>query len=100
MENPVAVRDFVDDAGVKWRVWAVTPDQLQPRTAAEDYLGDFGEGWLCFESEAERRRLANHPGDWAALPDAELCALLAQATVVPARRRAALDSGDATSLSG
>lgn len=96
----MAVRDFVDDAGVAWRVWAVTPDQLQPRTAAEDYLGDFGEGWLCFESENDRRRLANYPADWAGLPDAELRALLEQATLVPRRRGATTESGDATSVSG
>ena len=96
----MAVRDFVDETGVAWRVWAVTPDQLQPRTAAEDYLGDFGEGWLCFESENERRRLANHPADWAGLPDAELRALLAQATLAPRRRGATTESGDSPSVSG
>lgn len=90
----MAVRDFIDEAGVTWRVWAVTPDQLQPRTAAEDYLGEFGEGWLCFESETERRRLASYPVEWAALPEAELRALLARAAVVPARRSTHVDGGD------
>src|SRR5919108_1033544 len=35
-EEGMAVRDFVDENGVTWRVWPVTPDALQPRTAAED----------------------------------------------------------------
>jgi hypothetical protein len=82
----VAVRDFVDANGVSWRVWPVTPEALQPRTAAEDYLGDYGEGWLCFESAAERRRLAGYPPEWETLSDEELCALLGAAAVVPARK--------------
>lgn len=82
----MAVRDFLDTKNMTWRVWPVTPEALQPRTAAEDYLGDFSEGWLCFESASERRRLANYPRDWEDLSDADLCALLAAATVVPTRK--------------
>jgi hypothetical protein len=82
----MAVRDFVDENGVTWRVWPVTPDALQPRTAAEDYLGEYGEGWLCFESAVERRRLPRYPEDWEELSDAELCALLVTAAVVPQRK--------------
>jgi hypothetical protein len=82
----MAVRDFVDANGVNWKVWPVTPESLQPRTAAEDYLGDYGEGWLCFESQVERRRLARYPTDWDALNDEQLCSLLEAAAIVPARR--------------
>jgi hypothetical protein len=82
----MAVRDFVDANGVSWRVWPVTPEAIQPKTAAEDYLGDYGEGWLCFESAAERRRLARYPEEWENLPDKELCVLLAAAAIVPARK--------------
>jgi hypothetical protein len=82
----MAVRDFVDANNVSWRVWPVTPDALQPRTAAEDYLGDFSEGWLCFESATERRRLANYPRDWERLADGDLCSLLAAASLVPTRK--------------
>jgi hypothetical protein len=82
----MAVRDFVDTSGVSWRVWPVSPEALQPKTAAEDYLGDYGEGWLCFESAAERRRLARYPPDWEDLPVEELRSLLRIAAVVPARK--------------
>jgi hypothetical protein len=82
----MAVRDFVDANGVAWKVWPVTLESLQPRTAAEDYLGDYGEGWLCFESANERRRLARYPADWDSLSDEALCGLLATAALVPARR--------------
>jgi hypothetical protein len=82
----MAVRDFVDANGISWRVWPVTPDALQPRTAAEDYLGEYGEGWLCFESASERRRLARYPKDWETLSNEDLCSLLSAAAIVPARK--------------
>ena len=82
----MAVRDFVDANGVAWRVWPVSPETLQPKTAAEDYLGEYGDGWLCFESAAERRRLARYPVRWDELPDEELCALLKSAAVVQGRK--------------
>jgi hypothetical protein len=82
----MAVRDFMDSNGINWKVWPVTPESLQPKTAAEDYLGDYGEGWLCFESPTERRRLARYPAAWDSLSDEELSTLLATAAVVPPRK--------------
>ena len=82
----MAVRDFVDSNGVAWRVWPVTPESLQPKTAAEDYLGEYGDGWLCFESASERRRLARYPVRWDELSDQELGTLLKAAAVVQARK--------------
>jgi hypothetical protein len=82
----MAVREFVDAEGVKWSVWPVIPEALQPKTAAEDYLGEYEGGWLCFESIAERRRLPEYPGEWEQLSDAELRALLHVAAVVPKRK--------------
>jgi len=82
----MAVRDFVDLKGVKWRVWPVTPTSIQPKTAAEDYLGDYEDGWLCFESISERRRLAKYPRNWDTLSDNGLLQLLRTAAVVTAKR--------------
>ena len=81
----MAVRDIVDERGVKWRVWAVQRSSIHPKTAAEDFLGDYGEGWLCFESTNERRRLARFPQDWDKMADKALCGLLTKAAVVPVR---------------
>ena len=81
----MAVRDFVDTNGVHWKVWPVIPETLQPKTAAEDYLGEYESGWLCFESAFERRRLPEYPADWERLSDAELCGLLNVAVAVPKR---------------
>ena len=36
----MAVRDFVDEKGMKWRVWPVLRSSIHPKTAAEDYLGE------------------------------------------------------------
>ncbi len=81
----MAVRDIVDQKGVKWRVWAVQRSSIHPKTAAEDFLGDYGEGWLCFESANERRRLARFPQDWDKMADRDLLGLLTKAAVVPVR---------------
>jgi len=81
----MAVRDIVDQKGVKWRVWAVQRSSIHPKTAAEDFLGDYGEGWLCFESANERRRLARFPQDWDRMADRDLLGLLTKAAVVPVR---------------
>jgi len=83
----MAGRDFVDEKGLKWRVWPVLRSSIHPKTAAEDYLGDYGEGWLCFESQQERRRLARYPDDWDAMTEADLCKLLSKAALVPVRNR-------------
>lgn len=82
----MAVRDFVDANGVGWKVWRVDPQTIYPTTAAEDYLGEYEGGWLCFESVAERRRLPEFPDDWERLSDGELRTLLHVAAVVTKRQ--------------
>lgn len=92
----MAVRDFVDLKGVKWRVWPVTPYSIKPKTAVEDYLGDYGDGWLVFESNTERRRLASYPENWDTVSDNGLLQLLKTAAVVaPGRRTPSERKGDA-----
>lgn len=49
-----------------------------PRSVAR-LPGALAEGWLCFESGTEKRRLAPIPHGWDTLPDAELEGLLARA---------------------
>ncbi len=81
----MALREFRDSKGVLWKVWSVTPDSLDKRTTAEDYMRDWQDGWLCFECPESRRRLATFPPGWEDLPDAELESLLARAQ--PVKRR-------------
>jgi hypothetical protein len=84
-----SVRDLVDERGVQWQVWAVTPNQMHARSSAGEQLGEYGDGWLAFEAAGggERRRLPHYPASWLALPDEELRALLARAEPVKQRRR-------------
>lgn len=90
----MAVRDVRDEAGTTWKVWAVMASSIHPKTAAEDYLGDYSEGWLCFESATQRRRLARFPRDWDKLPDKELLRLLKSAQVVQPRKNTPPKPGD------
>jgi hypothetical protein len=90
----MAVRDVVDEDGTKWKIWSVTQSSIHPKTAAEDYLGDFSEGWLCFECDNQRRRLARFPQDWDRLSDKDLMRLLKTAQVVAPRRNTPPKPGD------
>jgi hypothetical protein len=44
-------------------------------------------GWLAFESNAERRRLAPIPAAWHLMPEERLRALWRTAEALPPRRR-------------
>lgn len=80
------MREFVDDTGTAWRVWSVAIDRAYGASARESYLGELRDGWLCFESSTERRRLARYPDDWHVLTDQQLAELLEQASPVPRRK--------------
>jgi hypothetical protein len=90
-------RQFVDDDGAVWAVWDVRPaavgQTLDPRLAAlrsgramlPEVSRALAEGWLCFESEAEKRRLAPIPPGWDSFSAGELLRLCESAVGV--RRR-------------
>lgn len=42
-------------------------------------------GWLCFESDGDKRRLPGPPAGWEGLHDDELVEMLGRATPVPSR---------------
>jgi hypothetical protein len=71
-----------DRRGVRWDVFAVYADA---RVAARWHLTPpYSEGWLCFDSVGEKRRLAPVPPQWYRLGNAQLEALGDIADVVPA----------------
>ena len=86
------LRGLRDSAGVEWRVWGVYPSKTSPLTGADEMgrrslMGSaFADGWLCFESSAEKRRLAPIPRGWEERSQSEMEALLRQATIVAPRR--------------
>ena len=101
----MSVRNLRDDLGRSWTVWDVSPQLVERRRPTPDETGaparerrrrrearapltnGFERGWLAFETQGEKRRLAPIPEGWAELPDEALRALLAQATVTPRTRR-------------
>ena len=83
----MALREFNDEQGVRWKAWDVTSDQIHPKTRAEDYMKDLAEGWLVFErgDGEEKRRLYPCPDGWERLAEPELCTLCDQAEKVKRR---------------
>jgi hypothetical protein len=107
-------RRFTDDDGLLWQAWDVTPSWGERRThqrrqrnegppphTGERRIADrrkhrgirigltpaLAGGWLAFESEGIRRRIAPIPEGWDALSDDELRALWRAAEKIEGRRR-------------
>jgi hypothetical protein len=86
------LRGFTDSMGVEWRVWEVYPragNQSSAETFSTAKLKGtlYAEGWLCFESGSEKRRLAPIPPGWQSQEHGDLQHLLEQATPVALRRQ-------------
>ena len=88
------LRAFTDSSGVEWRVWSVVPNVTAEATSAEALSQSslkntaFANGWLCFESPREKRRLAPIPAAWEFDQPSRLEELCLQAAVVPSRHDA------------
>lgn len=72
----MALRSFRDSRGVLWQVWDTLPEKIVSNTLEG--------GWLTFQREGEKRRLAPIPLYWANAPDEELRNLLERARPVGA----------------
>ena len=98
LEQPLmAHRQYRDERDVVWQVWDIHPidvsRQLRSHEATADHgpmrmavSGELVGGWLCFESDREKRRLWPIPAGWETLSDAELTLLCASAVNAPERR--------------
>lgn len=74
------MRSITDSAGTQWTVFEVRKKNRKDQWA---YLpSEFGQGWLCFESNTSKRRLTPIPDHWNDSSDAELVQLLGQAQTV------------------
>jgi hypothetical protein len=77
-------RTFTDAGGTWWDVFAVYPET---RASSQTTLkGTFQQGWLCFDSGGEKRRLSPIPDDWRTISEKDL-EQLAQRAVVASKRR-------------
>ena len=70
-------RTIRDARGQEWQIWDTTPAKQVSQTLEA--------GWLTFESEGDKRRLAPVPLYWVNASDDELLALLERAQ--PVRRK-------------
>ena len=74
------MRTVADSTGTVWTVFEVK------KAGAGDqwtYLPEqFGNGWLCFESDVAKRRLTPIPPEWSEMSDAELLGLQKKAQPV------------------
>src|SRR5580765_6134997 len=49
-DKPVmGVREFTDEVGRPWRAWSVVPGMSRASSHGGQILGDFQNGWICFE---------------------------------------------------
>lgn len=81
------VREFRDTTGRPWRAWPVIPGLTRASASGRRFLGDFQEGWICFEGLdcTARRRLPRRQTSWASVTDEELQRLLSEAIDAPGR---------------
>jgi|SRR4051812_3874761 hypothetical protein len=85
----MGVREFSDDRGKPWRAWSVVPGPSKASASSGGFLGDFHNGWICFESlgSTARRRLPYPRAKWPNITDEELRRLLAGAMDAPLREK-------------
>ncbi len=86
----MALREFTDRSGRSWRVWDVTAATIHPATRGEDYMHDYLDGWLVFESvDGDAKcRLAPIPEEWAFATAEHMEAWMRAATPVRSDRTA------------
>ena len=85
------LRGFTDSTGVEWRVWEVFPTKAGETLVNSSHTSlketPYANGWLCFESPVEKRRLAPIPDGWEFRDLTALEDLCREAAPVTGRRR-------------
>jgi hypothetical protein len=86
-KDTMGVREFTDEQGQTWRAWSVVPGQSRASSTGGQFLGDFQDGWICFEGlkSSARRRLPYPRSKWPNIRDEDLRRLLQQAIDAPIR---------------
>jgi hypothetical protein len=85
----MGVREFSDDGGKPWRAWSVVPGLSRASASGGGFLGNYQDGWICFESlgSSARRRLPYPRAKWPNTSDEELRRLLERAADAPLREK-------------
>jgi hypothetical protein len=72
-------RIFRDARGMRWDVFAVYPDA---RLSVQWHLEPpYSNGWLCFDSASQKRRISPIPEEWFRLTNEQLAQLAERAEV-------------------
>jgi hypothetical protein len=83
MVHPQTSRNFVDSVGVEWVVREIATPKLTGTLARLLDHDRRRGGWLVFETEGEKRRLAPYPPDWRTMSTFEIERWCMRATLVP-----------------
>jgi hypothetical protein len=83
MTAPQSSRAFVDSVGVEWLVREIATPKLSASLSRLLQSDRRRGGWLVFEAEGEKRRLAPYPPDWRTMSVFELERWCMRATHVP-----------------
>lgn len=78
----MALRELRDESGVLWTVYDVHPSTL--RHGSLQIREELASGWLCFQSDAAKRRLVGIPEQWEQMEDGALMSLMTAAALVAA----------------
>jgi hypothetical protein len=79
-------RTFTDARGIWWDVFAVYPEIRVSSSSRSQLPGTFQQGWLCFDSGTEKRRLSPIPDDWRTVSEHDLEEMAKRAEVALRRR--------------
>ena len=78
----MALREVQDESGVLWTIYDVHPSSQRHGTV--QVREELASGWLCFQSDASKRRLVGIPERWEQLDDNALMSLMTAAALVSA----------------
>jgi len=78
----MALREVRDESGVLWTIYDVHPGTVRHGTL--QVREELVSGWLCFQSDAVKRRHVGIPDDWERLDDGSLMTLMTAAALVQA----------------
>jgi hypothetical protein len=83
MVQPLNSRTFIDSVGVQWAVREIATLKLSGTLSRLLETDRRRSGWLVFEAEGEKRRLAPYPPDWRTMSAFEIERWCMRATRVP-----------------
>lgn len=74
---------FTDSKGTEWLVTEISDPSMRSIASERLRMPEFKTGWLLFQSENTKKRLAPYPDDWSLMPAPELEKLCAKARTAP-----------------